>query len=452
MSPASAARAGEGGVMACEPGRVIGTELALLLRTLCVTAEGRKAPPAPPSAARRALRPIGSSLRAGMQKSLLLVSTVAALTSAASAQDRLFVLRTPHPGAEVVELDPATATPIGSSPVSGHEALFGGLALDAAGDLYSIDGYNDANSDRTFRIDATTGAGVVVGDTGFNWNFRSVAVNPVDDMLYGWTDNSLYRLNKSTGAATLVANVSAPPNLDQGTALAISSAGVGYLTDIGDNSLFSLNLTTGAATFLGHLNPGAMFVWFGDLDFDGAGNLWGVHESGGIYRITLSPPVATLVFPTITYTGIAFERGALGTTYCSPAVVNSTGVPAEIGAQGSLVVTANMLTVEAEHLPLSSFGYFLTSRTQGFTANPGGSMGHLCLGGSIGRFVGPGQIQNSGTTGAIALGVNLMGLPTPTGPVAGVAGETWSFQAWYRDAVGGNPTSNFTNGVALTLQ
>jgi len=385
-----------------------------------------------------------------MQQFLLFLSALVALASAAHAQDRLFVLRTPHPGAELVELDLATATPIAASPVSGHEALFGGLALDAAGDLYSIDGYNDSFSDRTFRIDRNTGAGVVVGDTNFNWNFRAVAVNPVDDTLYGWTDNRLYRLNKTTGAATLVANVSAPPNLDQGTALAISSAGVGYLTDIGDNSLFRVNIATGAATFLGHLNVGSQ--WFNDLDFDGAGILWGVHETGGIYRVDLSPPAATLVFTTPTYSGIAFERGALGTTYCSPAVVNSTGVPAEIGAQGSLVVAANMLTVEAERLPLSSFGYFLTSRTQGFTANPGGSMGNLCLGGAIGRFVGPGQIQNSGATGQIALGVNLAALPTPTGPAAGVAGQTWNFQAWYRDAVGGSATSNFTNGVALTLQ
>ena len=386
-----------------------------------------------------------------MHQSLVFVSAAVALVGAVSAQDRLFVLdSSPQSAAELIELDLATAIPINASPIVGHEALFGGLALDAAGDLYSIDGYNDSFSDRTFRIDRNTGVGVVVGDTNFNWNFRSVAVNPVDDMLYGWTDNRLYRLNKTTGAATLVANVSAPPFLDQGTAFAISAGGVGFITDIQDNSLFSVDLTTGAATLFGQLTTGSL--WFNDLDFDSAGNLWGVHEAGGIYRISIIPPSATLVFSTPTYSGIAFDRGALGTRYCSPAVVNSTGVPAELGALGSLVVATNTLAVEAEHLPLSSFGYFLTSRTQGFVANPGGSTGNLCLGGAIGRFVGPGQIQSSGTTGEISLGIDLTALPSPTGPVAGVAGETWNFQAWYRDAVGGAATSNFTDGLALTLQ
>jgi hypothetical protein len=177
-----------------------------------------------------------------------------------------------------------------------------------------------------------------------------------------------------------------------------------------------------------------------------------VHETGGIYRITLSPASATLVFPTVTYTGIAFERGSLGTPYCSPAVVNSTGVPAMISASGSLLVAMNTLTVEALSLPQSVFGYFLTSRVQGSVANPGGSTGNLCLGGAIGRYVGPGQIQNTGATGTIALGIDLTRLPTPTGPVGGAAGETWNFLAWYRDALGGTATSNFTDGVALTLQ
>lgn len=373
------------------------------------------------------------------------------LAGPAQAQDRLFVLdSSPQSAAELVELDPMTASPIASYPISGHQALFGGLALDGNGDLYSIDGYNDQFSDRTFRIDATSGAGTVVGDTTFNWNFRSVTVNPIDDALYGWTDNRLYLLDKVTGAATLVANVPFTTNLDQGTAFAISSAGVGYVTDIGDNSLFTVDLATGAATFLGNLDTGGQ--WFNDIDFDGAGTLWGVHAGGGIYRITLTPPAATLVHSTPEYSGIAFDRSELGTRYCTPAVANSTGQSAEIVAQGSLSVAANQLTIGAQQLPLSSFGYFLTSQTTAFTPNPGGSQGNLCLGGAIGRFVGPGQIQNSGSTGQIGLPVDLTALPTPTGPVQGMAGQTWSFQAWYRDSVGGNATSNFTDGLSLTLQ
>jgi len=138
-----------------------------------------------------------------------------------------------------------------------------------------------------------------------------------------------------------------------------------------------------------------------------------------------------------------------GTRYCSPAVANSTGAPAEIGASGTASVAANDLTLTASALPLNSFGFLLTSRNQGSVSQPGGSQGVLCLGGQIGRYVGPGQIRNSGATGMYSLQVNLTQTPTPQGPVAVSAGETWNFQWWYRDAVGGAATSNFTDGLSV---
>ena len=51
-----------------------------------------------------------------------------------------------------------------------------------------------------------------------------------------------------------------------------------------------------------------------------------------------------------------------------------------------------------------------------------------------------------------ALALTLASTPTPTGPVAVVAGDTWRFQAWHRDTAGGVATSNFTDGVAVTFQ
>jgi hypothetical protein len=36
--------------------------------------------------------------------------------------------------------------------------------------------------------------------------------------------------------------------------------------------------------------------------------------------------------------------------------------------------------------------------------------------------------------------------------VAVAAGETWNFQSWHRDAVGGVATSNFTDAVQLDFQ
>ena len=142
--------------------------------------------------------------------------------------------------------------------------------------------------------------------------------------------------------------------------------------------------------------------------------------------------------------------GPIGTRYCSPAVPNSTGQPGVITASGALAAASNNVTLTASSLPQNAFGFFLTSETQGMVTNPGGSQGDLCLGGSIGRFVGAGQILNSGASGAFALAVDLGAIPTPTGFVPVLPGETWNFQAWHRDA---NPlvTSNFTDAVSVTF-
>ena len=142
--------------------------------------------------------------------------------------------------------------------------------------------------------------------------------------------------------------------------------------------------------------------------------------------------------------------GAVGTNYCA-AAMNSTGMVAEISGSGSASATANMLTIECNQMPTNSFAYFLTSQMQGFVAMPGGSMGNLCLGGAIGRYVGPGQIQNSGASGSVSLMLDLMMHPTPTGPVQVMPGETWNFTTWFRDAVGGQATSNFSNGLEVTF-
>lgn len=140
---------------------------------------------------------------------------------------------------------------------------------------------------------------------------------------------------------------------------------------------------------------------------------------------------------------------AIGTNYCDPANLNSSGLPGVIGAFGSTSVAANFVTLSATQLPPSQFGYFLNSQNQGFIANPGGSQGNLCLGVGIGRYVS--SIKNSGSNGEFSLALDLTQTPTPSGPVAIQAGETWYFQTWYRDK---NPTqtSNFTDGICITFQ
>jgi hypothetical protein len=174
--------------------------------------------------------------------------------------------------------------------------------------------------------------------------------------------------------------------------------------------------------------------------------------------LSSTTPIARFVIRATVGSGPAIDNlefdavgGGIGMVYCTPAVPNSTGAPGELMGTGSGSLAANDLTLVASSLPQNSFGYFLNSRTQGSIAQPGGSQGVLCLGGSIGRYVGPGQIKNSGATGSFSLLLDLTAMPTPQGPTPAMVGDTWNFQAWYRDAVGGVPTSNFTHGLSVTF-
>ncbi len=142
-----------------------------------------------------------------------------------------------------------------------------------------------------------------------------------------------------------------------------------------------------------------------------------------------------------------------GDTYCATNP-NSTGTNSTLSFEGSASVAANDMTLTATIPPLS-FGFFITSQTQGFVANPAGSEGNICLAGAVGRFVGPGQIKNSGAAGEIALSTglgewSLSAIPAPNGPYGAMAGSTANFQLWHRDVVGSNTTSNFTNAREVT--
>ncbi len=141
---------------------------------------------------------------------------------------------------------------------------------------------------------------------------------------------------------------------------------------------------------------------------------------------------------------------APGVNFCT-AAPNSTGARAAMAATGSSVAAANQLALECTGMPSNSFGFFLTSATQAFVPNPAGSQGNLCLGGAIGRYVGPGQIQNAGAAGRIGLTVDLTSHPQPTGPVQVLAGQTWHFTCWYRDIVQGAATSNFADGYTIVF-
>ncbi|MEM9379702.1 MAG: LamG domain-containing protein [Planctomycetota bacterium] len=190
---------------------------------------------------------------------------------------------------------------------------------------------------------------------------------------------------------------------------------------------------------IGAWNPGFMIPQFYNGRIDDLQVYKGQLTPGDVMTLFNNPGV-TLGDPTI------------GTRYCDPNNPNSTGASSDLTVEGNVSIILNDVTLSVSELPINSFGYFLVSPSQGFIANPAGSQGNLCLSGQIGRYVGPGQIQNAGQMGAFSLSIDLGMIPSPNGFRAAMPGDNFNFQGWHRDSVGGAATSNFTNGVSVTFQ
>jgi hypothetical protein len=303
-------------------------------------------------------------------------------------------------GGEVgfIDVGNATFTSVYISGLNGWQ----GIAWDELSSRFILVNQNGSN----YELDPVTGMTTLLGPSGFGLITAS-DFDP-NGVLWGIDfGGSIVMIDTVTGAATLTASTTGS---FQG--LAIDDAGVWYGVNTTSDSLFIIDPVSGTATLVGPMT--------------------GLQFSKGFEIPTVGGP------------------SGVGSNYCT-ANPNSTGQTGLISGTGSASVAANDLTLEASGLPLNAFGYFITSLTQGNTPNPGGSQGVLCVGGTIGRYTGPGQIKNSMATGSFSLLIDLTQIPTPTGFVPVVVGETRNFQTWHRDAIGGVATSNFTNGLAVTI-
>ena len=280
---------------------------------------------------------------------------------------------------------------------------------------------------------------------GFLTNSGQTSGTPIGASVYTCV-GSYVGQEQNAAAWTLVAE-------DDGTAI---SLGTDFETPISLAAPFSLPAgLTGIAIVADNFTTG---LQYNHRYTNGTGANQNFSSIDGVVTLDLgagqNTPFTGTPFTPRVWNGELCHSGpsAPGTNYCQ-AAVNSTGAPAKMSASGSNIVANNDLVLEALDLPPNAFGFFLTSTSQGFVAGPGGSQGNLCLGGAIGRYVGPGQIQNSGAAGTISLAIDNTQVPQPTGSVAIVAGETWNFQLWTRDVSGGGgpPTSNFTDGYEVTF-
>ncbi len=142
------------------------------------------------------------------------------------------------------------------------------------------------------------------------------------------------------------------------------------------------------------------------------------------------------------------NQGGLGSATCT-ANANSTGGPAELRASGSRSVGLNQFAVTLRNAPSGEFAAFLVGRSTQISTLPG-SAGLLCLGAPFGIFRGPGQIRQTDPGGSVLAPIDLTRIPAGPGFHAVQGGETWIFQALFRDTtpLGG---SNLSPAVAVTF-
>ncbi|MCP3918042.1 MAG: hypothetical protein GY711_21040 [bacterium] len=193
-------------------------------------------------------------------------------------------------------------------------------------------------------------------------------------------------------------------------------------------------LASGAFRPLDFPNPFCLDEY---LDFNQTGNATHPPPTPG----APNPMSLTGCTPTSISVG-CFADVPLGANYCTPALPNSTGFSASISGHGSPVPADGNMTLVAEGMPPGEFGYFLVGNTQGFF-NPPGSGGFICMTGTIGRY---NQAGNIGQGPSFSITIDPLALPLSP-PVAGQPGDTWYFQAWFRDF--GGATSNFTDGLVI---
>ncbi|MCP3917374.1 MAG: PKD domain-containing protein, partial [bacterium] len=213
-----------------------------------------------------------------------------------------------------------------------------------------------------------------------------------------------------------------------------------------------LNGTTPVTTFFTDLSTGIITDWLWDF---GHGETSTAQNPFHDFRF-LGPQTVSLTVTgpggsnTETKVGyVIVDPAMIGTNYCM-ANPNSTSLTAMMSASGSASVAVNDLRLIAADMPLNQFGFFLASPTQGFIEMPGNSSGNFCLGTgpNLGRYNN--FVQNTGNTGGFSVRINLVAIPISVAPftVAMQPGDTWNFQAWYRDG----QTSNFTDGLEVLFE
>ena len=166
----------------------------------------------------------------------------------------------------------ATVLSLGAATQTAHAAQI----------LYGISGAGGTASS-LYQIDTTTGAGTLIGATGFS-HVVSIDIHPVTGVIYGISNefggtNALITIDASTGAGTFVANVGGGNWPD----ITFDSTGTLYSwSEASPDRLNTIDLTTGATTEIG---PNGLSTYQFGLGADSSDTIYAKNGDGGVYTI-----------------------------------------------------------------------------------------------------------------------------------------------------------------------
>ncbi len=145
--------------------------------------------------------------------------------------------------------------------------------------------YVDDSNGNIARVDVATGDVSIIGNPGLG--FTDIAFDP-NGVLYGITFTGLYRIDRTTAAATFIGALGQSLN-----SLVFSAAGTLYSAN---SSLYTIDTSTGATTLVG---SGGGYASSGDLAFVG-GNLYlssasGTSTTNDLYRLNALTGEGTVV-------------------------------------------------------------------------------------------------------------------------------------------------------------
>ncbi len=111
---------------------------------------------------------------------------------------------------------------------------------------------------------------------------------------------------------------------------------------------------------------------------------------------------------------------------------NSTGSGADLDFSGLPSVILDTLKLTATQVPPNQNGIFFMGPNQPAAAPFGDGL--KCVGGQLFRYLPP---QSSGATGTLTLGPGIVARSQSFALAGHIeSGDTWNFQAWYRDPMG----------------